>query len=73
MKKYVQNARVLTMREKEHEKRKKEQIRARQIEAKVKWEETKKKTCPVCDNPFITEDWQEMACSAECYREMRRC
>ena len=55
-----------------HEKRKKEQVRARQIEAKVKWEETKTKTCPVCDNPFHTEDWEEMACSQECYREFRR-
>ena len=60
------------MREKEHERRKKEQVRARQIEAKVKWEQTKTKTCPVCDNPFHTQDWEEMACSKECYREFRR-
>ena len=72
MKIFAQNARRLTMKEKEHEKRKKEQIRARQIEAKAKWEQTKTKTCPVCDNPFHTEDYEEMACSHECYREFRR-
>ena len=72
MKKFVQNARKLTQREIVHEKRKQEQVRARQIEAKVKWEETKTKTCPVCDNPLHTEDWEEMACSQECYRDFRR-
>tara|TARA_R100001082_G_scaffold110942_1_gene92526 strand:- start:2939 stop:3163 length:225 start_codon:yes stop_codon:yes gene_type:complete len=69
---FAPNARKLTHMDIEHERRKKEQIRARQIEAKVKWENTKTKTCPVCDNPFRTEDWEEMACSHECYREFRR-
>ena len=56
----------------EYEMRKQDQINARKTEAKAKWLRTKIKVCIVCDNKFPTKDFGELACSLDCYRELRR-
>lgn len=56
-----------------YEIRKQDQINARRTEAKVKWMRTKTKVCVVCDNKFQTQDFDDLACSLDCYREARRC
>lgn len=65
--------RRLTESEKKHEYKKRQQMKARQIEAKVKWQSTRAKICPVCDNSFLTLDYEVLACSHECARELRKC
>ena len=73
MKQYVMNVKRMTKDEKLHNRKRQDQIHARQIEAKVKWMETKIKVCLVCDNKFFTESFEALACSNECYMELRRC
>jgi len=72
MKEYVMNVKGMT-KEKLYNRKKQEQINARRMEAKVKWMKTKTKVCVVCDNIFPTQEFEEAACSLECYRELRRC
>jgi hypothetical protein len=55
-----------------YEIQKQEQINARRTEAKIKWMRTKIKVCIVCDNKFPTQDYEDLACSLDCYRELRR-
>ena len=55
-----------------YNRRKQEQVHARRMEAREKWKGTKTKCCIVCDNKFLTQDFEEVACSFECYRELRR-
>lgn len=55
-----------------YEIQKQEQINARRTEAKIKWMRAKIKVCIVCDNKFPTQDYEDLACSLDCYRELRR-
>ena len=72
MREFVMTVRDLT-KEELYNRRKQDQINARKTEAKVKWMKTKIKVCIVCDNKFPTQEFEELACSFECYRELRRC
>ena len=50
-----------------------QQKKARQTEAKLRWDETKTKVCPVCGNDFLPlKDWQ-ITCSRECWKEWKKC
>ena len=66
------NVKRLTKKEKEYNRRKQEQVHARQVEAKAKWLKTQFKVCLVCDNKFFTDDYDRHACSIECYIEFKR-
>jgi len=72
MKKYVMNVKRLTKKEKEYNRKKQEQVQARQREAKTSWVRTKIKVCLVCDNKFFTDDYDRHACSIECFIELKR-
>ena len=66
------NVRRMGMDERLYNRRKQEQIQARQTEAKTGWVKTKTKVCLVCDNKFYTEDYANLACSIDCHRELKR-
>ena len=72
MKKYVMNVKGLTKEEKLYNRKKQEQIQARQTEAKTSWVKTKIKVCLICDNKFFTDDYEKLACSIECFIELKR-
>ena len=55
-----------------YNRKKQEQIYARQVEAKANWVKTKIKVCLVCDNKFFTDDYDNLACSIDCHRELKR-
>ena len=55
-----------------YNRKKQEQIYARQVEAKANWVKTKIKVCLVWDNKFFTDDYDNLACSIDCHRELKR-
>jgi len=68
----LQQIKRLVLETKLYNRKKQEQIYARQVEAKAKWLKTQIKVCLICDNKFFTDDYERLACSIECYIELKR-
>ncbi|MBT4050069.1 MAG: hypothetical protein HOE64_17110 [Nitrospina sp.] len=73
MKQYVMSVKKKTPEEKEHNRKKFQQIQARKRELEAKWTQTNTKSCPVCGSDFITYNFKDIACSYECHKELKRC